>query len=377
MPRTVAVVDTRKRRLAPLLAAGAALAVCLLAPRPAQATASLFTNTGSICTAVTGSRCWRAGDFGVLVGQYNAVTTTWTQVTASYTGNADVNGEIGVGSGSKIITSGNVTNDVKWDGPIDFADALSGTATGTCGATGSAACAVASGTVLQSSTQRKTRIVGGTTQELSEIQTAMDKMRQISAYWSAQAPDAAWASVANLGSGTNSFSGTGIHVINVDASALVSTSADITITGDATSLFIFNIRSSSSATVNGNAIPVQFKNNITLSGINSDQVFFNILGSATGTANYVMQANTSGTTLNGVFYIAQDTYNVSTTFGGTGTGQGARLFGGSGNVTWGTNFVLNAPPDVSAVPEPSTFVLLGAGLCAVVCRRRHSARRAE
>src|SRR3954449_12662770 len=84
---------------------------------PAHASTSLFTNTGTVCTVA--ASCWDAGDFGVLVGVRNA--STWVAGTVNYaeTGanGATVHGEIGVGSGSKLVfNSGNQNR--TWDGPV-------------------------------------------------------------------------------------------------------------------------------------------------------------------------------------------------------------------------------------------------------------------
>src|SRR3954453_11153548 len=93
---------------------------------PAYASASLFTNTGTVCTVA--ASCWDAGDFGVLVGVRNASTWVAGAVNYAETGanGATVHGEIGVGSGSKLVfNSGNQNR--TWDGPVDFADALNAT----------------------------------------------------------------------------------------------------------------------------------------------------------------------------------------------------------------------------------------------------------
>src|SRR3954468_4333557 len=123
------------------------LAVWAIVPAiPAHASTSLFTNTGTVCTVA--ASCWDAGDFGVLVGVRN--TSTWVTATVNYAevgaNGADINGEIGVGSGSKLVFNAG-SQSRTWDGPVDFADALNGTS-GFCGASGTTGCAVPSGNTL-------------------------------------------------------------------------------------------------------------------------------------------------------------------------------------------------------------------------------------
>jgi len=333
-----------------------ASAACLFVwAAPAQANTSLFYNTGSVCTVTT--TCWQAGDFGALVGLRD-VANNWVTGTVNYSSGTEIHGEIGVGAGSAIafdLHNTGIKNPI-WDGPIDFADNTTGAA-GPC--TGTAGCHVPSGNTLTMSTPtRNVTVTGGTAHEPTQLQAAMNQMRDISAYWAGQSGTA----VTNLGSGSNTFSGSGIHVYRVANNRLINTTSTITLTGDATSLFVFNIYSSSA---NG-TIPVLFNNNITLNGIRSDQVFFNILGAATGSANYVM-SNTTGTQ-NGVFYVAADSYSANTVING-------RIFGGRGTDYWGANFILKAPGDVpSSIPEPSTYALMATGLGALLYagKRRRS-----
>lgn len=324
---------------------------------PAHASASLFWNTGSVCT--TFSTCVNAGSFGSLVGLRNAVgyqteTVNYAETGTSSTSGTDINGELGVGAGSKIVfNTGSQSR--TWDGPIDFADSMTGVA-GPC--TGTTGCGVPSGNTLTRSTKNIT-VTGGTAYNPTKVQAAMTEMRDISAYWAAQAG----AAVTSFGSGRNSFSGSGTNVYDIASNSLINTTGAISITGDETSLFIFNIRSSSS----NSTIPVQLKHNITLTGLRPDQVFFNILGMSTGSATY--QMSISGGSQSGIFYVAADNYNVNTIVNG-------RLFGGMGTSNWGANFVLNSPSDIPGrIPEPSTYVLLSAGLGALVWAKKRRTGR--
>lgn len=341
-----------KHRLPALFAL--ALGSAFVWAAPGKASTTLFYNTGSVCTQA--ATCYNAGSFGILVGLRNA--TGYQAETVNYAESgavgADINGEIGVGpnnSGgvsSKIVFNSGTTSRT-WDGPIDFANTFTGTA-GPCTGSG---CSVPAGNTLtrtQGSNTGNITVNGGTVYNPTKVQAAMTEMRDISAYWASQSGFSV-TGFGTSGVNKNSFTGTGINVYTIND--LINTTNNITITGDDTSLFIFNINSSTS----NNTIPVQIKNNITLNGISSDQVFFNVLGSATGGASYQMSI-TSGTQ-SGIFYVAADNYNVNTTING-------RVFGGVGTSNWGANFVLNAPADIpTSIPEPSTYVLLAAGLGAL------------
>jgi hypothetical protein len=193
----------------------------------------------------------------------------------------------------------------------------------------------------------------------------MDQMRDISAYWAD--PARGGQSLGGLANwSNNSFSGGGIHVYNIASNVPINTSSALSLTGDETSLFVFNIYSSTS----GGTVPVQWKNSIQLNGIGPDQVFFNILGQATGSANYVLSA--SAGQLRGTMYVAADSYSINTTI------VSGRLMGGTGTSSWGANFVANAPVDVwSGTPEPSGYVLMGTGLAVLGWAARRALVRTD
>lgn len=351
MLRTTGGRHTGSYRLTALWA-GAAAAV--LFASPAQANTTIFTNTSNICTIT--APCWQAGDFGVLVGLYNATTSAWTTSTVNYAGGADVNGEIGIGgsasgTGSKLVFSSG-TGNTNWDGPIDFANAIS-TTSGTCG-TGTVACSVASGTVLQrtqGSNTYKTVVAGGTAQAAAEIMAAMNQMRLISGYYSGLSGGTAFNNPSSIGIATAHTGG-----LHLYTAGTVNQSNALTIHGNADDRIVINITGTAT-----------FTNDIILNGVTADQVFFNITG--TNPTGDVFKATSTSKTLNGIFYVAADSYNVNAKFGGAG--QGARLLGGSGTSTWGSSFVLNAPPDIpDGTPEPATYAIMGAGLCAIFYRRR-------
>jgi hypothetical protein len=324
----------------------------------ARASTSIFTNTGSICTAT--AHCWEAGDFGVLVGLRDA-TPAWLASEVKFN-NPTVNTDIGVGSTSKLTFNGNA--DRTWSGPIDFADALVGSPTAPCTGAG---CAVPTGTTLQNgAATRKVTVTGGTAQAASQILEALTDMRDISAYYGSLGVQGGGSALGTTLGRTVTSIGTAGNGLQVYTATTVNTNNNLVINGDADDRIIINITGSATGTA-----PVRFNDHITLGagGITADQVFFNILGTNTGAAGrHVMTAGNRN--LSGVFYVAADSYNVSGTFNG-------RLIGGAGTGTdasiWGATFAVNAPADTHA-PEPSTYALMAAGLGCIVYARRRKTR---
>lgn len=342
------------------------MALAFVLGQPAEANTSIFTNTPGVCGSASYTQCYHAGEFGVLVGLYNATTNVWTASTVNYTEStigADVNAPVGVGPRSKLIWSSGTASQT-WDGPIDFSDSTSGTS-GICGA---GACNVSGGTTLQSGTARIT-VTNGTSVNASFVESAMDEIRRISAYYGGLSGGTSLGSALGSGSTTSlGISGTHTGGLQLYTATTISASKDITIYGNANDLIVVNVSGSTAL----------FKDNIILSGVTADQVFFNFLG--TNASGNVLTATTSGKILNGVFYAANGTYNVSTQFGttasGNGDGTGGRLFGGPGTDTWGANFVLYDPPELMPAPEPSTWAAMAGGLGALlVAWKRSKSRR--
>jgi hypothetical protein len=149
----------------------------------------------------------------------------------------------------------------------------------------------------------------------------------------------------------------------------VTTSGDLTISGNSDDLFVINVTGTSRSTLN---------NNIILNGVTADQVLWNFTGNTNNSTEIVRTNNGSLVTLNGVFYVPADTWNFNTSvnLGGTGAGQGMRLIG-SGNSSFasviGGSVTMNAPADIATraprAPEPSTYLLMGAGLGALIWLR--------
>src|SRR4051812_30162611 len=276
---------------------GVLAAAIVFSGMSAQANTSIFTNTPGVCGSAYYTQCYHAGEFGVLVGLYNATTNVWTAGTVNYTESgtlgADVNGAIGVGSGSKLVWSSGAAVRV-WDGPIDFADSTGAASSGTCGA---GACTVYGGTTLNSGASKIT-VTGGTAINASMVKTAEDEIRQISAYYAGVTVPVANQLGSALGTGSKTSLGistTHTGGLQIYSATTISTAKDITIFGNANDLVVLNVSGSTAA----------FNNNISLSGgIQADQVFFNILG--TNASGDALTAATLGTVVNGIFYVAND-----------------------------------------------------------------------
>jgi hypothetical protein len=308
---------------------------------PAQANSTLFNYSGyngGVCGA--SNVCLESGTFGALIGLGTAVAPLAATAT---TNNATVGGNnIGVGPTSSIVDAGN--SNKTWTGPIDFADPLTGTASGTCGA---GSCAVPTGTSLTGGGNKKITVTNGTVQNASLVDTAIAQAEAISSFWASQ------TAVAKTNVGKTGGT-TALGVLNagvqVFSTASLATNTTLTITGNSTTdMVILDVTGNTANTIGGS---------ILLSGgISADQVLINILGNA-GTSK-ILSLNSG--TLNVDFIIANDDYTANTTVNG-------RVFGGDGAVAWNSSFVLNSPGD--ATPEPSTWILMGAGCGALIYIRK-------
>jgi hypothetical protein len=317
---------------------------CLFAPA-AQADSHLFYYSGYTSGVCGIDRyCRESGMFGALVGLGSAVSQ---RATVTGTG-MDINGELGVGSGSTITYSGGAN--VTWDGPIDFADALTGVPTGPpC--TGTAGCKVPTGNSLTSSSPtRNVTVAGGVFQNATLVNDAIAQVNAMSTYWWGQLG----TQKTNVGvsGGTTSLGvvNGGVQVFWTDR---LNTNTTLTINGNGgTDMVILNITGSSTAGVLGSTTST-IANSIVLNGIHTDQVLFNFLG--TNGASKIMTLNT-GVTVGGTFLVAADDYTARGNLNG-------RLFGGKGAVSW-SSLVLDSPP--AAVPEPSTWLLMGTGVAGLI-----------
>ncbi len=339
----------------------------LCAGGQAQASTTLFNNTGTVCTVT--DPCWEAGNFGVLVGLPAAVGTM------SLSGNTstviDILGEVGVGAGSRISGGNTIaTTGSNWS-IIDFADPLATTTTGPLCPDSSNRCSVPT---VASNDVRRVVIDTNTTRQMSSFVTAATAdVLAMSNYWAGIGAGAYSGTVTNLtlntaGTSTLGVAANGIANISVyNASTNLTSNRLLTIQGDINDLVILNFGSSRTATFN-NISAIQLSG-----GITSDQVLINFT-SADTSANAL---TISGGTVNGTFIVAGTNYRVT----GTSNVNG-RILGGSGTLTWGSNgstVTLDAPNDIdpAGLPEPSTWILMGTGVAGLIYfgRRRQLAQR--
>ncbi len=157
------------------LGAAVLLSGFLLAPG-AQASTSLFNDTGTICTV--NAPCWQPGWFGVLVGNGQTLNTS------ADTAGVDINGAVGVGTGGKLTDSTGATQ--TWTGPIDFADAIA-TGAGDPACPAGKTCKVNTGTNIS-----KVSLSGGITNGSDTtgvfyteagVTSALNEVMSISSYW--------------------------------------------------------------------------------------------------------------------------------------------------------------------------------------------------
>lgn len=333
---------------------GCSLAAAFLCAVAAEASTTLFNNTGTVCTVT--SPCWQAGTFGVLVGLPSAVGNMTLAGNSST--DININGAVGVSAGSRISGGNNISTASHWD-IIDFADALATTTNGPLCPDSAHRCSVPT---AATNDIRKVILDTNTTVTLGNFVTeAVSDIKAMSNYYAGvTGNNKTFVAGANTLNGTNA-GGAGVKVFN--ASNNIAAGMSLTIQGDANDLVILNIGASQTAT---------FNSGITLSGgITSDQVLINYLGTANN--GLTLDGGTYGAT----FIAAAGNYRVigNTTING-------RVLGGTGSLTWGNNsndIRVNSPADVddAGLPEPSTWVLMTTGVGALLYfgRRRQRAQR--
>jgi hypothetical protein len=298
-------------------------ALCLpLAPSVAQASTSIFTDTGTICTAA--KPCWQAGSFGILVGLGAAVGDSATLAFKSTT--VTETGAIGIGAGSLIHDSGRT---MTLGGPIDFADPASTTSHGYS--------VPSNKDVLTNTT-----VTNGVHTSDAAVAAALSQVLGISGYWSSQTGTA----IAKLGSGTNSIGTAGAGIQVFDVSSINSTSV-LTITGGPNDLIVIND--------SGDAV---FGQGINLNGLNPDQVLFNL------------SSPTSILSISGGSNIAAD-FVVLGSYAVTTSTVDDRILGGWGTLTLNGKTAFTAPPNIPEVaPEPGSWALILSGLGGIYYARR-------
>jgi hypothetical protein len=240
-------------------------------------------------------------------------------------------GNIGIGSGTAFTSTGPVQGGI--NGTINFADALvaNGCASGI---SGPANCTI-NNTVLNGTPQ--------TAQNAAEIADALNAAAVVSGSYSGGTP-------VNLNTtNTITVSGGTTHQYLVGSNFTIGGSG-LTINGGPGDLVVFNVM--------GNA---KFQGPITLNGIDSDHVLWNILSSG---------ANVSSSGHGPVY---GDLIDMNGVFNEDGTPVFGRWFGGMDNGDYrcvsGCGFY--APSD-APTPEPGTLALAGTGILGIagVLRRK-------
>ena len=301
-----------------------AITTLLLWAAPANASSTIFTNTGSICTVT--APCSEAQLFGLLIGVstgtggYN--TGALVESGGSSNTTTTIGEPIGIGAKSSIDTTGGGSQ--TWTGPIDFSDTGNGRKT-------------SNGYSVPSNSDRLTNvtITGGTQLGQSSVDTALNQIFSMGSYWSGASGQTSLGTlggtpttIGTIGGGVQVFSATSINVSNV-----------ITIQGNSTDLIIINDPSTAIFQTGGS---------IVLSGgITPDQVLFNL----TGTGNVL---NISGGGTISADFILRGSFDVaSATLDG-------RILGGRNTNTLGPDFF-----EMDPAPEPGGWALMAGGLGAL------------
>jgi hypothetical protein len=334
----------------------AALAVATLSVETAEASTTLFNNTGTVCTVT--SPCWQAGNFGVLIGLPSAVANM--ALTGNSSTDINIEGAVGVGAGSRITGGNNPSTASQWD-IIDFADPLTTTTNGPLCPNSGSRCQVSSPSAGANDIRKINLETNTTVQLASFVTAAIADTQAMSNYWAGVGAGSYSGAVTNtsfttttttLGVAANGLANVSVY----NAAANLTSGKILAITGDVHDLVILNFLGSRTAS---------FTAGITLTGgITSDQVLINYRGTSAS----------NGLSFNG------STYNSTVIVGGTGnyrvignTTINGRVLGGSGTLTWGNNgndVTINAPPDINpaGVPEPSTWILIGTGVAGLIYR---------
>jgi hypothetical protein len=133
--------------------------------------------------------------------------------------------------------------------------------------------------------------------------------------------------------------------------------------GGGSTLYIDGDSAGDNVVLNFDNISPQFGGTIILSGINPDQVVFNITG------NENLQINTNGSTVQGIFIDPEGNVQVSHS-----VVYGRVFGGGSGNMQLASGEYITVP-DPARTPEPASIFLLATVLCGVVLVTRRRSRR--
>lgn len=319
----------------------------------ARASSSIFSDTGNVCTIT--APCWQAGEFGLLVGVNQTVNFNSTGIAIS--GGIGVGGTTGTNSGKLIATADGQI----WSGPIDFADGTAATS-GNDPHCGTSTCSVASGSDISAVT------LSGKVTELGDTvgvyytpgaTTALTDVMSVAKFWSSVSASSISGTLSLVTSTSLTTSNGQIKLgntsavetfvydvksINIDPTG--TQKAGILIDALAGSLVIINDSGSASFSATGTgSFYVSLEG-----GITADDVLFNM----TSLSSTLTISGTNASYLDADFIVAGG-YDVS-----HATLDGRLLGWGTATSTFGTSFVLAAPPNV--VPEPEDWLLLTGGL---------------
>jgi hypothetical protein len=194
-------------------------------------------------------------------------------------------------------------------------------------------------------------VQGGVFANQPQVTTAISTVNSLNTTLGAEAGTALTISgggqVVNVAAGMLDASGN--RVFTIAGNAFNNNNQGFTINGSASDFVVFNINNGTSNEAFGGPISLS-------GGIDPNHVLFNFVGTSGN-----LGASTGGATVNGTFLAPNMAVNVdNTTLNG-------HLFGGRSGQDFQT---VSGIKLFATIPEPSTLVLAGLGLCAAFVARR-------